>query len=126
MMTLLDTHTLLWFAQNDPQLPRRLVEFISTRDDCHISRGSLWEVAIKFSSGKLKLHMTYSQWLRLVQAQGFCLLEITDAHLRTLTGLPHHHRDPFDRLLIAQALTDDLTLLSRDAKFADYPVRVEW
>lgn len=125
-MVLLDTHALLWFAQNDAQLPTRLKDFISACTDCYISRVSLWEVAVKFSTGKLKLHMTYAQWLELVQSQGFRLLEINDQHLRILTTLPLHHRDPFDRLLIAQAMGDNLTILSRDAHFAGYPVMVRW
>ena len=70
--------------------------------------------------------MEYASWLHLVQSQGFRLLDITDQHLTTLTTLPLHHRDPFDRLLIAQAITEDLTLLSRDAHFAAYPGRVRW
>ena len=86
---------------------------------------TLWEVAIKVSIGKLRVEPGYPQWLQAV-GQQFPVLEITDVHLNRLTVLPQHHRDPFDRLLIAQAMSENLTLLSRDAHFSSYPVQVQW
>ena len=95
---------------------------------CFVSRASLWEVTIKHSIGKLVLPDGLVKWLADVRQQ-FPLLEITDAHLITLNQLPavKDHRDPFDRLLIAQALNEDLTLVSRDGKFAAYPgLKLQW
>ena len=125
MGLLLDTHTLIWYAENSADLPARLVELISTTQVCYISRVTLWEVAIKVSIRKMEVEPNYTDWLQTMQQQ-FELLEITNDHLTTLLTLPHHHRDPFDRLLIAQAIHEDLTLLSRDAHFTDYSVRVQW
>ena len=123
---LLDTHTLIWFADGNPRLPTRLAEVIGNSTACYISRVSLWEVAIKVSVGKMEIKPSYAAWLHEIINQHFIVLEINNAHLETYADLPVHHRDPFDRLLIAQAITEDLTLLSRDAHFAAYPVRVQW
>ncbi|UYZ61785.1 type II toxin-antitoxin system VapC family toxin [Hymenobacter weizhouensis] len=124
---LLDTHTLIWYAGNDPRLPAATAELIAdTTVSITISRATLWEIAIKDSLGKLILPQPYTQWLQVVRSYDFQVLEITDNHLNQLHTLPHHHRDPFDRLLIAQAISENLTLLSRDAHFSEYPVRVQW
>ena len=95
----------------------------------YLSRVSLLEIAIKYSIGKLELKGTYQSWLQRVRQIGFIDLKISDQHLSMLATLPMqpNHRDPFDRLLIAQALADDLTLISRDGKFAAYPgLRHQW
>lgn len=95
----------------------------------YLSRVSLLEVAIKYSIGKLELRGAFQQWMQKVTQVGFTKLEITDQHLASLASLPllPNHRDPFDRLLIAQALSEDLTLISRDGKFAAYAgLRVQW
>ena len=127
MRYLLDTHTVLWYSRNATELPQRLVDLVRAPDvTCFVSRASLWEVSIKIALEKLILPVHFTQWVRQVREAGMHTLEITDRHLETLLTLPHHHRDPFDRLLIAQAITEDLTLLSRDAHFATYPVRVQW
>lgn len=126
---LLDTHTLLWYAQADSQLPSSVVALLRQQETPPlISRASLWEVTIKHSLGKLLLDEGLAKWLVAVRQQ-FQVLEITDAHLLQLSQLPPvpGHRDPFDRLLIAQALTDNLTLISRDGKFGAYPgLPVRW
>jgi PIN domain nuclease of toxin-antitoxin system len=93
---------------------------------CFVIRATFWEVSIKVSLNKLILPVPFAQWVRQVREARLHPLEITDDHLTTLLTLPHHHRDPFDRLLIAQAMTDNLILLSRDAHFAAYPVQVRW
>ncbi|MFD1469071.1 type II toxin-antitoxin system VapC family toxin [Hymenobacter caeli] len=103
---LLDTHTLLWYAQDDARLPAQTVQAIqASGGGCFISRVSLWEVAIKSSLGKLVLPGDFTGWQAGVQEHGFSLLEITDVHLAALHRLAYvsDHRDPFDRLLIAQA-----------------------
>ncbi|MBC8084228.1 MAG: type II toxin-antitoxin system VapC family toxin [Hymenobacter sp.] len=125
MRLLLDTHTVLWYSRNSPELLPRVAELIQSPGSiCFVSRATLWEVSIKVSINKLILPVHFAQWVRQVREAGLHPLEITDDHLTTLLALPHHHRDPFDRLLIAQAITEDLTLLSRDEHFAAYPVQV--
>ena len=126
---LLDTHTLLWYAGADPRLPPTVSALIADPAvRLVVSRVSLWEITIKESLGKLILSQPYDQWMRTVRTYDFQFLGITDAHLSQLHVLPQtkDHRDPFDRLLIAQAQAEGLTLVSRDVKFATYEVPVRW
>jgi PIN domain nuclease of toxin-antitoxin system len=127
---LLDTHALLWYAQAPKLLPEEVIQLICQPDAVvYLSRVSLLEVAIKYSIGKLELKGTFERWLQRIGQMGFRKLEISDQHLTTLATLPMQpdHRDPFDRLLIAQALSEDLTLISRDGKFAAYAgLRLQW
>jgi PIN domain nuclease of toxin-antitoxin system len=126
---LLDTHALLWYGQAEPDMsPGLLALMRGAGSTCFISRASLWEVTIKHSLGKLAMPDGLAKWLADVWGQ-FPLLEITDAHLLQLSQLPavKDHRDPFDRLLIAQALAEDLMLISRDGKFGAYAgLQVRW
>ncbi len=124
---LVDTHTLLWYSQNDPLLPATVAEALQQPDAvCYMSRASLIEIAIKVNIGKLQLINSFELWLQKTKFSGFRLLEIQHNHLAEYVRLPLHHCDPFDRLLLAQALSEDLTLVSRDGKFAEYPVRRRW
>src|SRR2546428_540781 len=105
-MTLrLDTHTLLWFLTNDSNLSTRARSAIEDAANAtQVSAASLWEVAIKSALGKLKLPAPYADiFPRQLETNGFGLLPITPAHCATLSTLPFHHRDPFDRMLLAQA-----------------------
>lgn len=120
---LLDTHALLWYADNAPQLPRALKQWLDDEHTiCRVSVVSFWELATLVSLGRITLQPDLSTWLAKVRAYGVGVLPIEDAHLLTYATLPQvkDHRDPFDRLLIAQALTNDLTLVSRDEKFSNY------
>lgn len=130
MRLLLDTHALIWFTTNDPKLPATLVvQFSDSQNTLCVSRISLLEIAIKSQLAKADFPLVFERWLGRFQQFDFELLEISDAHLIRLSQLPvvKDHRDPFDRLLIAQALTDDLTLVSRDGKFADYAgLKLRW
>ncbi len=127
---LLDTHTLLWYAGADPRLPPTFGQLIAdpiTR--MVVSRASLWEITIKEGLGKLILSQPYAQWMQTLRTYDFHFLEISDAHLLQLSQLPQvkDHRDPFDRLLIAQALSENLTLISRDGKFGAYEgLKLRW
>lgn len=127
---LLDTHTLLWYAGADPRLPHAIGQLIADPTiRIVISRASLWEITIKEGLGKLILSQPYAQWMQMLRTYDFHFLEISDAHLLQLNRLPQvkDHRDPFDRLLIAQALSENLTLISRDGKFGEYPdLLVQW
>src|SRR5947209_10988460 len=116
MRLLLDTHSFLWFAEDDPRLSataRALIE--DAANEVLLSLGSVWEIAIKVSRGKLQLDQPL---LTLVQQEvrldGMVLLAITLDHLAVVSTLPFHHRDPFDRLLVAQAQVEAVPLVSVD------------
>lgn len=128
MKLLLDTHTFLWFIDGSPQpstAARTLIE--EADNEVFLSVGSLWEMAIKVSLGKLSLGQPFE---RLMPAQlslnSIELLNITISHTAKVITLPFHHRDPFDRLLIAQALVEDIPLVGVDTVFDAYGVRRLW
>ena len=128
MRLLLDTHTLLWAVNDDPRLSehaRVLLE--DTGNDSFLSIASLWEIVIKVTIGKLDLGSSFDSFVvDKVASKNVTLLSIKEAHLSRLTTLPLHHRDPFDRLIIAQAMEENLTLLSKDERFPAYDVQVLW
>ena len=122
MKLLLDTHVLLWWLSDDPRLGSQVRELIADpANDVLVSTGSLWEIVGKMRIGKLEADI--GEVCQAVQAGGFTLTNIGFSHLRTLAGLPTHHRDPFDHLLIAQAISEDATLVSADETLGRYPVR---
>ncbi len=127
---LLDTHALVWYADNSPRLPETLrQELDDAQNECFVSIVSFWELATLTNLGRITLLPDLATWLAQVRANGFRILPIKDSHLARYAALPPvpDHRDPFDRLLIAQALTEDLTLISRDGKFADYAgLKLRW
>jgi PIN domain nuclease of toxin-antitoxin system len=124
---LLDTHALLWWVSDDARLSATAREAISTAGRVLASDVSLWELAVKSSIGKLTLEPTAGEWFgRHTIASRFGELSITRRHLGEVETLPLHHRDPFDRLLIAQARIERLTVMTSDAAFADYDVRTMW
>lgn len=122
MRCLIDTHILIWAAYDPGQLPAQLVDIIrNPENDIYVSVASLWEMAIKKSLGKLQVDdALFSE----TEAHGYQSLPIEPRHIHTLLALPHHHRDPFDRMLIAQAITENLTILSHDEWFAAYDVKL--
>ncbi len=128
MRYLLDTHTLLWFIADDRQLSsnaRRLIEDASI--EIFLSIASLWEIAIKVNIGKLALGKPFNQsFPDELDFHGIEILDITVDSLIQLTMLPHHHRDPFDRLIIAQALVESLPIISVDETFDAYGISREW
>lgn len=130
MNLLLDTHTLLWFAvaslgNNLPQPTRELLEEQS--NNLYLSCASPWEAAIKVSIGKLQLPQPIRQIVQTeITNNGLTLLDIKLAHLDLIERLPFHHKDPFDRLLIAQAQVERLTIVSIDTAFDAYGVNRLW
>jgi PIN domain nuclease of toxin-antitoxin system len=123
MKILLDTHALLWWLADDKQLGRRARELVEDPgNDVLISMVSLWEIAVKSRIGKLQADI--KEIADAVGQEGFTMLDIAVTHLETLAGLPTHHRDPFDQLLIAQAITEDATFVSEDRNAARYAARV--
>lgn len=123
MKILLDTHILLWFQSMDKRLSTELRDFIEYSDhDLYISQVSFWEIAIKVSIGKLMLDQDLDSTFRSVKKAGFLGLSFTNEHFIEVSGLPMHHRDPFDRMLIAQAKVEEMQLLTSDPHFALYDV----
>jgi PIN domain nuclease of toxin-antitoxin system len=128
MNLLLDTHALIWFLENDSQLSALARSAISDPVNCcYVSDASVWEVGIKHSLGKLKLPVAFEILFpaRLLE-KGFHSLPIRHVHLHQIVHLPFYHRDPFDRLLIAQAQIEEMTVVSSDSHFSQYDIRVLW
>jgi len=128
MRLLLDTHALFWFVTADPQLSLTAQQAIADpNNEKLVSLVSVWEIAIKHSLGRLNLHMSLPDFVRRHLApKQVTLLQIELPHLLKVATLPHHHRDPFDRLLIAQSMTENISLVSTDAAFDQYGVQRLW
>ena len=123
MRLLLDTHALLWWLADDDRLGPRARDLIEDPgNDVLVSVVSLWEIVVKQRVGKLEADI--EEIVEAVGREGFACLDISTAHLLTLAELPMHHRDPFDHLLIAQALAEDVTFLSNDRNAARCQVRL--
>ncbi|MDQ2694826.1 MAG: type II toxin-antitoxin system VapC family toxin [Pseudomonadota bacterium] len=128
MKVLIDTHALLWLLADDPRLSdtaRRT--FLEIDNRVYFSIASLWELTVKVSIGKLRLAR---EWLPEIQdemnANTIRWLAIAPEHCAVLATLPFHHRDPFDRMLVSQAVVEDMALLSRDPQLRAYPVPCVW
>lgn len=127
MSLLLDTHTFIWFLNGDEQLSKTLKDRITDiTNKCFISIASLWEIAIKTSLNKLELQGGFHQIAGFLHENDIELLPITFEHIQTLLRLEFHHRDPFDRIIIAQALSEHLTLATKDQMFHQYQVNIVW
>ena len=128
MKLLLDTHTFLWFIMANSSLSadaRALIE--DQANEKFLSVASLWEIAIKVSIGKLGLSAPFGTLIpQQLSANGFELLRLEVNHAAALIGLPFHHRDPFDRLLIAQAMVEQMQIVSIDSAFDAYPISRLW
>jgi PIN domain nuclease of toxin-antitoxin system len=125
---LLDTHTFLWFLLDDPQLSMTARDRIIDPDnDIEVSPATYWEIAIKISLGKYELPEPYEVFIaREITTNDFHILPIEPTHTAVLTTMPFHHRDPFDRLLIAQAMVEQIPIVSRDSAFDAYPITRLW
>ena len=122
MKVLLDTHILLWWLADDERLPSQAGTTIADPDnEVVVSAASAWEISIKQASGRLEAP---DDLLDAVAANDFGALAITAAHAVAAGRLPPHHSDPFDRMLIAQAQIEGLTLVSVDGRFSDYDVEI--
>ena len=128
MKLLLDTHTFLWFLADDPALSsnaRTLIE--EPENDRWLSLARLWEIAIKASLGKLEIAGSFEEFIvRQFLQNDVAIFEITLTHLEKITTLPFHHRDPFDRLIVAQSLVDRIPIVSVDTKLDEYGVQRLW
>jgi PIN domain nuclease of toxin-antitoxin system len=127
MKLLLDTHTFLWFTNESPQLSIDAKNLLESDVDLLLSIASLWEIAIKVSIGKLTLPDEYDNFIpQQVSLNDIEILPIGMAHLAIVTNLPFHHRDPFDRLLIAQAIVEKVSIISADTVLDSYGIHRIW
>ena len=122
-MMLLDTHVFLWYVLADPGLSESALCKIQTSDRVFVSIASFWEMAIKSSLGKLKLPVSVPELMEICVSGGFEILQIRPSHLQTLEELPWIHRDPFDRLIVAQARAEGLELATEDSCVRRYDVK---
>lgn len=121
MDILLDTHTFLWW--DEAKLPAAVIKRIQAADDVYVSAASAWEISIKAGLGKIVARVPLAEAIR---DYGFLALPISLEHGDAVRALPPHHRDPFDRMLVAQARVEGLTLVTRDPAFAAYGVPIAW
>lgn len=123
---LLDTHVFLWLAADDPRLTDRArAIFADSTHPCFLSAASVWEMAIKASLGKLTLGTSLAQLVDGGVERGVRMLDVTRDHAYLVESMPFHHRDPFDRLLVAQAKHEGLVVVSADEQLDPYgPARV--
>lgn len=127
MRLLLDTHVFIWWDSDPGQLsPSASAALRDPANEVFLSVVSAWEVVIKAQLGKLTLRLPLADIVAQQQANGIRLLDVTLPHVLGVEGLPAAHKDPFDRLLAAQAIVEGMELVTADAVFAHYPVRVSW
>lgn len=127
MNILLDTHTLLWYLEDSKNLSSKAAEIIENPSNtlC-FSIASLWEISIKLGLGKLSLQNSFSELEEVLKQLKIEVLPITFSDTECYLNLPLHHRDPFDRILVAQAMNHSLVLISRDVAFDAYDLQRVW
>lgn len=128
MAILLDTHAVLWYVESDSSLSANAKTIMDAKKDLFFSIASLWEIAIKLNIGKLQITSSFSQLLIRLEFLNVEILPIKTEDLDTYIGLPlsKKHRDPFDRILVAQSIHHSLPILSSDEKFDLYPIERVW
>lgn len=128
MNLLIDTHTLIWYYQTDARMSPIGRTFIEDpANQVFVSAASHWELAIKISTGKLTLAKPFPDFLlHAITDNGFAILPIEPRHTAELIALPYHHRDPFDRMIVAQAIVETMPIISVDPILDSYPVRRIW
>jgi len=126
MNLLIDTQALIWFVENDQRLSPSVKAIMEDSESLIISIASLWEITIKVSLGKLSFSKELSSFFNKLVYNGFDIMPIKIAHLITLQSLQNVHKDPFDRLIIAQAIKEQISIVSSDSIFKEYPVNIIW
>ena len=128
MRLLLDTHAFLWFILDEPQLSPTAGSLIaSPENQIDVSPATYWEIAIKIRLSKYMLPEPFQEFMeRQIAVNRFNILPIEPRHVAPLTTLPFHHKDPFDRLLVAQAMVEQIPLVSSDSVLDAYPIRRLW
>ena len=125
-MYIIDTHALLWYLRDSAELSDKVHKIIDNEERIFTSIASLWEIAIKHSIGKLDLEFSISQIENLCIEKDITILPIKSMHLDILANLPKIHSDPFDRLIICQAITEKLMIITRDTIIPQYNVTTIW
>ena len=126
MCALVDTQSFIWFFENDSRLPSSVKIWMEKSDRLVISIASFWEITIKASLGKLIVKESIAGIIDNALSNGFEILPIEREHLITLSTLDFFHRDPFDRIIIAQAIAENMPLISSDEVFRQYPINRIW
>ena len=127
MRVLLDTHAFLWFMAGDVKLSRKARNLMSDKNtELVLSSASVWEMAIKASLGRLTLPLPVKDYIAAKVRSGMVILPINWRHAAAVQNLSWHHRDPFDRLIIAQAQLEELPLITADKVFSKYDISVIW
>ncbi|MBU1718203.1 MAG: type II toxin-antitoxin system VapC family toxin [Bacteroidetes bacterium] len=127
MDLLLDTHALIWFLNGDENLSKKVREEIENpKNNKFVSVASIWELAIKISLNKFQYPKGLPYFLQLIEDNGFDILPLTFEHAIVVSGLEFIHRDPFDRLLVAQTISDKLVLATKDEAIKKYKVTTIW
>lgn len=128
MKLLLDTHVFIWWDNEPEKLPKQIITLCQDPDNILIvSLASLWEMQIKLQLGKLRLKLPLAELVSSQQqTNGIELLSITLPHILKLEDLPSHHKDPFDRLLVAQAMVEDIMVITADTIFTNYSIKTIW
>ena len=127
MQILLDSHALWWFIEGSAKLPNETVSVIKTfKNQTYISIATIWEIAIKLSINKLTFDGGIEHFIEIVEDNGFSLLGISTGHVKKVAELPFIHRDPFDRIIIAQSMVENMSLMTVDENIQKYDVNVIW
>src|SRR5690606_27393323 len=127
MRYLLDTHSLIWFLEDNPKLSTLAKsEIKNLQNQCFISIVSLWEIALKTGIDKLDLDIPFSKFKKEIQENSFEILPIEFEHLQELLHLDFPHKDPFDRMIIAQSISEKMTIITKDENFDKYKVKLLW
>ena len=127
MNVLLDTHTFIWYIEGNTSLTEKAREIIEfSADNVYLSIISLWEIAIKTGKNKLSMQNEYDDLLDVLNSLNIEVLPITFVDTQIYKNLPLHHSDPFDRMIISQAINNSLTIVGCDQSFNDYPIQILW
>lgn len=128
MRVLVDTQSIIWFSLDNVRLSKTARETLENNDnECYISMASFWEMSIKINLGKLDMEgLTLKEFIDKVQEHNFIDLGIGQNHVIVNGQLPFHHRDPFDRMIISQAIAEQMPVVSNDPVFDDYPIQRLW
>jgi PIN domain nuclease of toxin-antitoxin system len=127
MDLLLDTHTLVWFLNGDEKLSAKVKDSIEDFNNTKfVSIASIWEIAIKISLDKFRFPKGFRHFLNMIEENGFEILPISFEHTMVVSTLEFIHRDPFDRILIAQCKCDNLTFATKDENIEQYKIRTIW
>ncbi len=127
MNIIIDTHALIWYIEGEKKLSKTAISAIENlNNQVFVSKSSLWELAIKISLGKLQISIGFDDLEKFLVENGFIILDYNFDHLVTLLSLHYHHRDPFDRLIIAQSISNRFNIITVDKNFKKYDVKIIW